>query len=254
MTEAAKRPTVVFLHGWLMGPWVWTEAAEKLTSTLPRALLAQPSHGSAGLPVGSTMADWATWLKAQLDERGIERAILVGHSMGGMLALEAAARYPETVAGLCMVSTTDTPWPVEVAQFMVGSAGSLTAWNGAMALGTAQSLLSPNFLLRNPAWLGWWLATVATYDLAGLVSVAQAFATRADQQEVARNFAGPALVIHGTADPVFPIIVGEELAGRLRAPLARIDGAGHAPPLEAPAEFAKALDGFLIEHFGASDG
>lgn len=200
------------------------------------------------------MAEWASWLRSELSARQIERAILVGHSMGGMLALEMAERYPGTVAGLCMVSTTDSSWAPEMQQSFIARAATLPAWDTAMALQTAHSLLSPGYLDRNPDWLDWWRVTVESYDLANILSLARAFATRKDQRETATRFRGPAVVVHGTADPVFPVSVGEELAARLRAPLVLITGSGHAPPLESPSQFARALDGFLQRHFGEADG
>lgn len=252
--ERSERPAVVFLHGWLMGPWMWTEAAAKVRTTQRCEFLAQPSHGVPGLPAGATMVDWASWLRTELSARGIERAILVGHSMGGMLALETTNLNPELVAGLCMVSTTDVPWAPEAQQFFLERTRQLVTWDDALALQTAQSLLSPRYLERNPDWLGWWTATVAAYDLPNIVSLAYALATRGDYRETATRFRGPAIVIHGTADPVFPVSIGEELASRLRAPLALLSGSGHAPPLEASSEFASALGTFLTNHFGPSDG
>lgn len=249
--RTSEQPAVVFLHGWLMGPWMWAEAASKLSASHRNVILTQPSHGAPGLPVGAEMADWAAWLQDELAAHGAERAVLVGHSMGGMLALDAAARYPDTVLGLCLVSTTDVPWAPQAQQFFLEGASRLRSWDTSMAFRTAQSLLSPGFLERNPDWLAWWFATVREYDFETIVSLGHALATRSDQRQISRSFTGPAIVVHGDADPVFPVAVGEELASRLDAPLALIAGAGHAPPLEASSEFAGTLDGFLERHFGS---
>jgi pimeloyl-ACP methyl ester carboxylesterase len=249
-----SRPVIVFLHGWLMGPWMWTETAKLLGTAVQSELLTQPGHGAPALAPGATMADWAAWLNAGMKARAVERAVLVGHSMGGMLALEMVERYPETVAGLCLVSTTDVPWPVEAQELFLARARVLTGWDRKVAEQTAQALLSKDFIERNPGWLDWWAATVAGYDLANLEHLAGAFAGRSDQRAISSRFDGPAIVMHGTADPVFPTTVGEALAQRLRAPVAPIEGAGHAPPLEAPTQFAAELRGFIAEHFEASDG
>src|SRR5206468_3971329 len=69
----------------------------------------QPGHGSPGLGKNATLADWADHLAGHLDEAGIERAVLVGHSMGGMLVQETFRRHPARVEKVVLVSTTDKP-------------------------------------------------------------------------------------------------------------------------------------------------
>src|SRR5947209_2504215 len=104
----AKLPTVVFLHGagfdhsaWaLHSRWFAHHGFGVLAPDLP-------GHGrSQGKPLTSieAMADWTV---ALLDAAGTQQAKLIGHSMGSLISLEAAARNPARVSELCLIATSD---------------------------------------------------------------------------------------------------------------------------------------------------
>src|SRR5258707_12928 len=102
----AALPCVVFIHGALHDHSVWTLLA-RWCAHHGHAVLAVdlPGHGrSTGAPAPSVEAN-ADWLLALLDAAGVERAVLVGHSMGSLIALEAAARAPQRARGLVMIGT-----------------------------------------------------------------------------------------------------------------------------------------------------
>ena len=102
----AALPCVVFIHGALHDHSVWTLLARWYAHHGHTVLAVdQPGHGrSGGAPLASVEA-LADWLLALLDAAGVEKARLVGHSMGSLIALEAAARAPERVTQLAMIGT-----------------------------------------------------------------------------------------------------------------------------------------------------
>lgn len=113
-------PCVVFLHGALHDHSVWTLLARWFAHH-GRAVLAldQPGHGaSGGAPLASVEA-LADWVLATLDDAGVRRAALVGHSMGSLIALEAAARAPERVTHLALLGTA---YPMKVSQALLDGA------------------------------------------------------------------------------------------------------------------------------------
>lgn len=100
----ATLPCVLFLHGALLDHSVWTLLA-RWCAHHGHAVLAvdQPGHGrSAGPPLASIEA-LADWTLALLDAAGAAPATLVGHSMGALVALEAAARAPARIDRLVML-------------------------------------------------------------------------------------------------------------------------------------------------------
>lgn len=102
----ATRPLVVLIHGAGMDSSAWALQSRWIAHHGCAVLAVDlPGHGrSAGapLPTIAAMADWAVRLVAAA---GAKRAILIGHSMGSLIALEAAARHPESVAGIGLIAT-----------------------------------------------------------------------------------------------------------------------------------------------------
>ena len=113
-------PCVVFIHGALHDHSVWTLLARWFAHH-GHAVLAvdQPGHGrSGGAPLASVEA-LADWLLALLDAAGVEKARLVGHGMGSLIALEAAARAPSKIEALVMVGTA---YPMKVSEALLETA------------------------------------------------------------------------------------------------------------------------------------
>ena len=116
----ANQPCVVLLHGALHDHSSWTLAARWFAHH-GHAVLAPdlPGHGrSVGAPLASVEA-LAEWLLALLDAAGVAAASLVGHSMGSLIALEAAARAPERARHLVLVGTA---YPMKVSAALLDAA------------------------------------------------------------------------------------------------------------------------------------
>jgi len=116
----ASLPCIVFLHGALHDHSVWTLLA-RWYAHHGHAVLAldEPGHGrSPGAPLGDVEAV-ADWVLALLDAAGVQRAALVGHSMGSLIALEATSRAPQRVSHLVMVGTA---YPMKVSEALLATA------------------------------------------------------------------------------------------------------------------------------------
>jgi pimeloyl-ACP methyl ester carboxylesterase len=113
-------PCVVFVHGALNDHSVWTLLARWFAHHGHGVLAVDlPGHGrSAGAPLARIEA-LADWLLAALDAAGVAQAALVGHSMGSLIALEAAARAPTRATRLVMVGTA---YPMKVSQALLETA------------------------------------------------------------------------------------------------------------------------------------
>ena len=106
------RPVVVFVHGVAMDHSVWSLQTRWFAHHGYSVLaLDLPGNGrSAGPPLDSIAAH-ADWLLGVLDAVGAKTAALAGHSMGGLIALDAAARYPDRVRALALLGAM-APMPV----------------------------------------------------------------------------------------------------------------------------------------------
>jgi pimeloyl-ACP methyl ester carboxylesterase len=107
---------VLLVHGGGCGSWCWEPMlpflrAHAVTLDLPPIEVRTP-EGRRSQPPGLfdlTVSDWADTALATLDEREIERAVLVGHSLGGLTIAEVARRAPERVERLVFVSAAVPP-------------------------------------------------------------------------------------------------------------------------------------------------
>ena len=102
--------TIVFLHGFLEDSSVWQSLAEKLSGEHQVLCIDLLGHGKT--PVIAevhTMKLMAAAVRDVLQKEGIRRCSLVGHSMGGYVALAFAELYPEMVEGLALMNSTTLP-------------------------------------------------------------------------------------------------------------------------------------------------
>lgn len=105
-------PCIVFLHGALNDHSVWTLLARWFTHHGHCVLAVDlPGHMRSAGPVLTSVEAMADWTLALLDAARLPRVTLAGHSMGSLIALEAASRAPERVARLLMVGSS-VPMPV----------------------------------------------------------------------------------------------------------------------------------------------
>lgn len=205
------------------------------------------------LPVRSayTLADMAADGMALLDHLGIDRAHVVGASMGGMIAQHIAARYPDRVLSLTSVmSTTGNPklpraqkeaMQVLAGRPMTGDPEDMIAYS----VRAARVIGSPGYpaeeerlqrRVRNDFERGWYPQGVAR-QMAAIVA-------DGDRRAMLAKVKAPTLVIHGEADPLVPIAGGKDTAASIGgARLMTVPGMGHDLPLALVETLADAIAG-----------
>jgi pimeloyl-ACP methyl ester carboxylesterase len=99
-------PAIVFLHGFMESARIWRPFLEKLKSKFTVIRINLPGHGKSSV-YGEvhTMEFMAESVKAVLDHEKIEKAMFVGHSMGGYVGLALAEKYPSLMNGLVLFSS-----------------------------------------------------------------------------------------------------------------------------------------------------
>jgi len=113
-------PCVVFIHGALHDHSVWTLLA-RWAAHHGHAVLAidQPGHGRSDRPLLGSVEALADWMLALLDAADVNQAAWVGHSMGSLIALEAASRAPQRASRLVMIGTA---YPMKVSDALLTTA------------------------------------------------------------------------------------------------------------------------------------
>jgi pimeloyl-ACP methyl ester carboxylesterase len=241
----AGLPCVAFVHGALHDHSVWTLLA-RWYANHGHAVLAPdlPGHGrSAGPPLASVEA-LADWLLALLDAAGVRQAALVGHSMGSLIGLEAAARAPERAGSLVMIGTA---YPMAVSAALLESARTrpLAAIDAVNTFshssfaakpsypGPGSSLHGGNRALMRRVQAGWPDSNLFVVDF-------QVCDNYRGGLEAAARVRCPVTVVLGEHDQMTRPSQAVELASALKARTVRL-AAGHALMTEAPEALLAAL-------------
>jgi pimeloyl-ACP methyl ester carboxylesterase len=102
----AKKPTLVFIHGVLNDHSVWILQSRYLAHHGFNVLAVDlPGHCRSGGDAPSTVEEASQFIEALLDAAGVEKAALVGHSWGSLIALETAGRLKDRITHLALVGT-----------------------------------------------------------------------------------------------------------------------------------------------------
>jgi pimeloyl-ACP methyl ester carboxylesterase len=116
----AAQPSAVFIHGAQNDHSVWALQTRYFAHHGFNVLAVDlPGHGRSAAPALASVEAMAAWLLALLDTAGVAEALLIGHSMGSLVALEAAHLAPQRVRGLAMVGTT---YPMKVSDTLLDTA------------------------------------------------------------------------------------------------------------------------------------
>ena len=234
--------SLAFLHGAAMDHTVWVLQTRYFAYHGHNVLaLDLPGHGRSAGPAFDSIGALADWLIRLLDARGIATARLTGHSMGSLVALEAAARHPERVSGLALLGTA-APMPVSDALLAATKAGE----HGAFDMVTLWGLSRDGQVGGNRA-PGLWMTGSGVRLLersAPGVLFADLTACNAykDGLEAAKKIRCPTLLLLGERDAMTPPraakALGEAIAGSTTVVLA---GCGHMMMVEQPDQVLDAL-------------
>jgi pimeloyl-ACP methyl ester carboxylesterase len=105
-TFDAGKPAIVFLHGAQHDHSVWALQTRYFAHHGFGVLAPDlPAHGRSDGPARASIAELADWTMSVLDAANVQKAIFIGHSMGSLIALDAAARYPGRASGLALIAT-----------------------------------------------------------------------------------------------------------------------------------------------------
>jgi pimeloyl-ACP methyl ester carboxylesterase len=186
-----------------------------------------------------TLEDMAGDVLGLLDALGIERAHVVGASMGGMIAQILAVGHPERLASLTLIMTTSgsrrLPGPTLKARMsLLSSPDRPGEIESVIAHGSAiyKVIASPGFpteeaLVRERIAL----SLRRSHHPGGIGRQLLAVAASGDRTPLLARIQAPTLVIHGRADPLVPVANGIDLARRIPgAQLELIEGMGHDLP------------------------
>ncbi|MFB9471089.1 alpha/beta fold hydrolase [Nonomuraea salmonea] len=250
--ESGTGPAVLMLHGsgpGTTGSGAWAATAQTLGTSLHLVAPDQAGFGRTPIPPGSRggLRLWTEQAAGLMDALGAERYAVVGHSMGGAVALALAAARPRQVTRVVAVSTMGAPGAplsAELDAVWAAAPGPLGARDMLSRLVLDQALVTESAVAARAAAMR-----------AGAAAYTSLFppprARWADDLTLsARTLAGiraPVLLVHGAEDRVTPLgTAALPLLDHLPDVRLHVFGrCGHVPPLEHPHDFRRLLSCFL---------
>lgn len=234
------RPTIVFIHGSANDHSVWALQSRYFAHHGRNVLAVDlPGHGRSEGPPLASIISIADWMPRLLDAAKLEKTALVGHSMGSLAALEAAARHPARVVCIALLGASA---PMPVAEPLLGAAkhddplafDMLNIWGHATQTG------------GNPApgmWMmGAYLRLLERSAPGVLYNDLKACNDYADGIASGNRVKCPALFILGKRDLMAPPRSAQELiAATPNAKTVVIDACGHSMMAEQPDRVLDAL-------------
>jgi pimeloyl-ACP methyl ester carboxylesterase len=253
---------IVLVHGLSSSMGFWEYQVEELAKSHRVLALDLPGYGASARPDAPCTPPWyADVVDAWMFAVGVERGVIMGHSMGGQVAMELALTHPERVERLVLAA------PAGIETFSPGAGRFMKGfWTERRALESSEEQVRANFetmvfnrmdegverLIQERVRLGQSARFAGTS-----VAVSRSIAGMIDHPvgERARGITVPTLIVVGTEDrmipnPVFnggrPRAIAERAHALIpHSRLVMIDGAGHTVHHDAPRAFNRAVEEFL---------
>lgn len=234
--RGAGSPALVFLHYWGGSTRTWRHVIDALAPEFRTIAIDHRGWGQSEAPVsGYALADMADDAQNAIEMLGLERYILIGHSMGGKVSQLVASRGPRGLIGLVLVAPappSPMDLPLDVRRGMVGAYASRES-----IIATVEQVLAPDGLDPED------LETVIADSLAGARAAKEAWPLVTSQEDITAAVTDidvPVMVLSGEHDRVDPPeVLRRELLPRIpQAELYVLPKVGHLSPLQAAGDIA----------------
>jgi pimeloyl-ACP methyl ester carboxylesterase len=248
-------PPLILVHGLGGAAANWTLLAPELAGHHRLLVPDLPGHGgSAPLAAAPTLSPFADAVASLAEREGMLPAAVVGHSMGGVVALRLALRRPEAVRGVVLAASagiSSTARRAELAFAIVA------AMKPARLLAPSRTLVARSRVLRAVVFGHWEVSDTAAFSPVAVEAFLSGTAIHSDIESAGwallrddprtdlDRIRCPCLVVWGAHDHLVPLGDGIEYARRLNAPLRIVADCGHLVIGERPDACADAILSFV---------
>jgi pimeloyl-ACP methyl ester carboxylesterase len=244
----AAKPSAIFIHGAQNDHSVWGLQTRYFAHHGFNVLaLDLPGHGRSKGAALTSVEAMAAWVLAVMDAAGVGQALLVGHSMGSLIALDAAHQAPQRVTALAMLGTT---YPMKVSDALLASAKDKEQDAIDMV-----NIFSHSTMAHKPSCPGPGFSVMGgarrLMQRLSAINPAQLFYTDffacnayANGQQAAEGVRCPVLFIFGSKDMMTPPRSAKALTGAIAHGQVVTVDAGHALMAEQPDAVLDALYAF----------
>lgn len=237
---------IVFVNSLGCDMGIWDDVIPSLADRFLIIRYDKRGHGLSASPPGPKISDHAEDLAGLLTQLRLNTAIVVGISVGGMIAMSFAAQYPDRVRLLVLADTGLTIGAPETWNERINAIRQ----NGIESVADAVlgRWFTPDFVRDRPADYQGYRIMLTRIPAGGYTATCAAIRD-ANLTENARAIQARALVLGGEEDVVTPPATLKEVAGTLpHARMEVIEAAAHLPCIEQPGMMAASIDRFLQEN------
>jgi pimeloyl-ACP methyl ester carboxylesterase len=233
---------ILFVHGAGSNGHTWHRQIDAFGGHHSPIALDLPGHGrSAGVEGLRTVGDYADFVAAFLDRLKIEAAVILGHSMGGAIAMDLALRHPARVDALILSCTAPK---FNITADRIEALRAITMGRAPQAFNTdgySPRTLNENFDVIREGWMEQ-IKTDPRVRYTDMLACAQV-----DLRDAIAKIDKPALVIAGADDKGTTPADAEFIASKIRGASCKIIAdAAHHISRERPAEYNAAIDQFVF--------
>jgi pimeloyl-ACP methyl ester carboxylesterase len=240
-----KGTSVIFLHGFLENSTMWEESIDLISSTYHCITIDLLGHGHTEcMGYIHTMEDMAQVVKVVLDNLDISRAVFVGHSMGGYVALACIALFQDMVSGLVLLNSTSFPDSPKKKQNRSRAINIVKKNPNVYANMVIANLFAKENQLRFASKINKIKDEASKTPLQGIISGLEGMKIRKDYTSLLANFNNPKIIFAGIKDPILSYNQSLKESKHYKINLISFDG-GHMTHIENKNEYIEELCKFL---------
>lgn len=239
-TRLGKGTPLVLVHGFPLDSSSWNELIPYLKDHFDLILPDLRGFGkSTTVEAPYTLSDMADDLAGLLDDLGVEKTALAGHSMGGYISLAFAKKYPQRVSGLGLIASQAAADAPEGKERRYKTAADVAEKGVGVVVEAMTPKLSADVRVQEFV-----RGVIERQSKQAVIGALKAMAEREDAMPILSSFNFPLVLIHGDADQLIPIERAKEIkSANPSATLLELKGAGHMPMMEFARQTA---DGLMI--------
>lgn len=239
--------TIVLLHGYLESLDVWDEFTALLAPSVRVIAIDLPGHGVSEVKGEiHTMEFLADTVRAALDTIGVERVVLVGHSMGGYVALEFLRKYPERLNGLVLFHSTPNADSEKKREDRLREVALIEGGKKELIAKSFPHVgFAPQNRFRLTRYIQELSEQIAMTEDEGIIAILKGLRERHDLNETMRTSSVPQLILLGRHDEyITPEVADALVAAQPQAQVVWLENSGHMGFFEEPQLAAEAILAF----------
>lgn len=239
---------LILIHGSPFNRSMWRPQVEYFRSQYRLIVPDLRGYGDTTVVAGkTTLEDFAGDIVGLLDYVGVARGVVVGLSMGGLVAQEFYQQFPQRVSCLVLADTyAHKVMPDAQQTRFVTAERIMNEGMQAYAQAFLPKMIAPHTIERQPEIAAQVMSMMANSSVEGVAAALRGRAERRDYVPLLADIAVPTLIVVGRDDEMTPVSDSELMHRSIDgSQLVVIEGAGHLPNLEQTETFNAALGAFL---------